>query len=113
MVMVRSGNDAFVSLAHRVRGERATQAISVEELDGKFHLTVVTFDEFCVTKMDRKEPCDRAQVADIVAGLGLSPNPLCLLSFKKQGTHNTFGWVVINPATMERCGESQMYNNVL
>lgn len=114
MVMVRSGNDAFRSLVRRVRRNNEATAISLEEIDGEFHVSVVTLCEAWpgVSKVDRKGVCKKGEVADFINSFGLGVNPLCLMPFKQASGQFTCGWAVVNPSTMERCGEVELYNHV-
>jgi len=115
MSIVQPGNVAFVALVRRVRGDNGAEVVSLEETDGGFSVSVVKLFEAWrgIQWVDRKGICEKGHVMDFIGGLGLGANSLCLLSFKKPGTDNTFGWVVINPSTMERCSEAEFYNGVL
>ncbi len=115
MSIVQPGNVAFVALVRRVRGDDGAKVVSLEEIDGELHVSVVTLFEAWrgVLTVDRKGVCEKDQVVNFINSFGLGVNPLCLLSFKKQGTTNTFGWAVIDPVTMERRGEVELYNGVL
>lgn len=112
MVMVQPGNEAFVSLAHKVRGDKLTQAVSVVQKGDECYVSLVTFDKYNVTKRDHKDPCHRKQVAALISRFGLE-DPLCLLHFKVKGEENRFGWVVVHPVTLDRVGEREFYNGVI
>src|SRR3989339_588573 len=111
MVMVKSGNDAFAELVHRLSNHQPTQAVSLEQDDENWLVALVTTDGREVIRIQRQAPGRRGEVAKTISQLRI-PNPTCLLSITREGPR-PFGWVVVDPLTLEHRGESTFYRQVV